>query len=253
MKPYRILFIFIALATIISCSPPRDKQHYKLTDSNSLWHHYVDGEYLRYQFIGTNNLNGSAISGNWDSRWRTTTSFSNLPLPNTIPATLTTLTNTISPYSEAPRSTHYYVRQDDKGAMSLYGVQQETMDTPNFIENGVPFYGSPVSIVNGNEKSTTFKLMTCGNSTCGTLNGDGNISYKAVTIETVDTPYAIFDCYKISMEQYFSVGTLGLVKETIWVYPPLGIVKASIADLGAQKSYDAVSLVETNIAIPTTP
>lgn len=253
MKRFSILKVGFCIV-VAACSSPHEKQRFALKDA--AWHTYTSGEYLRYQFVGVNN-DGTPLSGDWITRWQTVRL--PLPIPSPVPVELMRISNTIATYNLAPWITNYYVRPDQEYT-TLFGFQQEGVPTVLYLRDsnntyGVPMY--PASFAAGATQAlSSLSLTTCNDNLCTeSNNGFGTVGYQYSGIqETVETPYGYFECYRLTFNQNYLVAGASyppLMNGTVWVYPPLGMVKARMnytdAATGKSYTYDSISLVETNI------
>lgn len=254
----RTIWLFCLVLPMLGCTPPKEKQHYTLKDTT--WHTYRDGEYLRYQFIGTSSASDAgSYSGNWSTTWQTVDMPSNRPA--NVPSPLTRIAQTVVPYNEPQQSTLYFVQQEaDK--TTLYALQGQNGSKIYYVTNGATttpgalLYNSYVAIGSLAVK-TDFSLTACDTSGCATGSGSGTNSMNATHVETVDTPFGTFDSFRVDVAQNFSLlgeSLMPWISGTVWIYPPLGVVKASglkFSDAASGKiySYDIISLVATNIPV----
>ncbi len=236
---------------MVACAPPRDKQHFNL--KNTTWRAYSNGDYLRYQFLAFNG-DGSSFSGDWITRWQ------NVPLPppspsSQVPANLMRISNSITPFNQPPRTMFYYIQQE-KDRSVLFALQQEGGTAVNYLVDNNDKYGItlyPTNLtVGATQPTTVFSFVTCRDQLCSNKITGGSMDYYIETTEVVETPFGFFECYRIKFKQNFNAN-FPLYNGTVWVYPPLGMVKASMSFLDSASakmySYDEIALVETNIAV----
>jgi len=107
--------------------------------------------------------------------------------------------------------------------------------------------------------SGVIPLFSCENDVCST-SGSTQFSLSPLSVETVETEYAIFDSYKVSIQWEISM-TLQDSESTIvnyflsgqqWIHPNVGVVKFSYQlESGLGINTLIGSLNSTNIEIPS--
>lgn len=254
----------VALVIMAGCADGGSEDFFALPADAGL-HQYVDGDLIEFQVFGDRVDAGgtNTVLGDRRVAWLTAVA------TNPDDATLSFLEQTERTLfaSGGEFEVRYYVNQDNQGHLRLYGIGDITGSQVAWLlpdgDNqfvGATMLFSPLNSDLNDSVQISGSLFDCSSGSCSQNIGSYTYALTRQGVETVSTPRGDFEAYRFSLQESINTGNSNTYPSlsrtgTVWVYPPVGVVQATMDVVildGSGTSYflDDIDITSTNITLP---